>query len=428
MAARVAIIGAGFGGLAAARALRKVPVDVWLIDRHNYHTFQPLLYQVATAGLDPEEIAHAVRGIFHGQSRFTFRMATVCRVDWKQKAVILDSGDRIPFDFLIVAAGATNNYYGIEGVAEHALPLKQLSDALLLRGHLIRQFEYASAMPDYIDEGGLNVVIVGGGPTGVELAGAILELFQHVFRKDYPDFEVDRARVILVEATDRLLGAFHPSLGAYARRVLQRRGVEVILSKAITRATDTHVFLSDGSSIPTRTLIWAAGIRAHPLADTLGTPQTHGGRLVVEPDLRLPGHPYAFAIGDIAASKDAQGNLHPQMAPVALQGGHHVARQIQRLLNHQPTEPFVYRHRGSMATIGRHAAVAELPGPIRSKGFIAWSMWLFLHLIELIGFRNRLNVLVNWAWNYFTYDRSARLILDVFREKETLEAYCGPTS
>ncbi len=425
MRSQVVIIGAGFGGLAAARALRKADVDVFLIDRHNYHTFQPLLYQVATAGLDPEEIAHAVRGIFHGQTNLSFRMATVCRVDWREKAVILDSGDRESFDFLILAAGATNNYYNIEGVAEYAFPLKQLSDALLLRAHLIRQFEHASTHPAYIDEGGLNVVVVGGGPTGVELAGAILELFQHVFRKDYPHFEVDRARVILIEATERLLGAFHPTLGTYASKVLQRRGVEVRLSTAVTRATADRVFLSDGTTIPTHTLIWAAGIRAHPLADTLGLPQTHGGRLVVQPDLRLPGHPYAFAIGDIAASMDEKGNLHPQMAPVALQGGRHAARQIQRLLAHQPTEPFIYRHRGSMATIGRHAAVAELRGNIRSKGLLAWSMWLFLHLIELIGFRNRLNVLINWAWNYFTYDRSARLILDVLREEEALEAYCS---
>ena len=423
---RVIIIGAGFGGLSAARALRDVPVQILLIDRHNYHTFQPLLYQVATAGLDPEEIAHAVRGIFHGQKNIDFRLATVCGIDWTSREIWLDSGHREPFDYLIVAAGAVNNYYNIEGVAEHSFPLKMLTDALHLRAHIIQQFEQVAYNPALIQQGYLNFVIVGGGPTGVELAGALVELFRHVFQKDYPHFEIEQARVILIEATERLLNTFHPSLSEYAAYVLQKRGIEVYRSTAVTRATADTVYLSTGQSLPTRTLIWAAGIRAHPLADTLNVAQTSTGRIVVAPDLSIPDHPGAFAIGDIAASKDASGNLHPQMAPVAVQGGKHVARQIKRLLQGLPTEPFEYRHKGAMATIGRNAAIAELPGRIRSKGYIAWLMWLFLHLIELVGFRNRMNVLINWAWNYFTYDRSARLIIDVDREPETLDKLCPP--
>ncbi|MGH2544754.1 MAG: NAD(P)/FAD-dependent oxidoreductase [Ardenticatenaceae bacterium] len=410
---RVVIVGAGFGGLKAAETLKKAPVDVLLVDRHNYHTFQPLLYQVATAMLEPEEVAHSVRGIYQKQQNFNFRLAVVQEVDWESKTVLVEEGEPIPYDFLILAAGASTNYFGVEGVEENAFPLKSMAEAIALRNHIMRQFERADAEPALIEEGLLTFVIVGGGPTGVEMAGALVELFDKVLAKDFPRLDVSNARVILVEAMERLLTPFHEQSSENAREALQRRGVELLLGETVVRATAEAVWLKSGRVIPTRTLIWAAGVRANPLAERLNLQQTRGGRIVVKEDLSVPGDPHVFVIGDMAASKDAQGNLHPQLAQVALQGAKHVAKQIQRQLRGQPTQRFVYRDPGIMATIGRAAAVAELPFGLRFTGFIAWLMWLFLHLIYLVGFRNRLNVLVNWAWNYITYDRSARLIFEL---------------
>ena len=422
---RVVIVGAGFGGLRLARELRRAPVDVVLVDQHNYHVFQPLLYQVATAALDPEEIAHNVRGLFHAQRNFAFRMGRVIGADWPNKRLLISEGDAIRFDYLVLAAGAVTNDFGIPGVAQHAFPLKSLPEALRMRSHIMRQFEMAHADPSLIDHGALTFVVVGGGPTGVEMAGALVEWFQMVLRKDYPHLDVSRAHVILIEALDRLLAPFDAPLRENARRTLAERGVEVILGEAVSEVRPDAVTLKSGRVIPTRTVIWGAGVRGSPLAAAMGLELTRGGRVVVNPDLSVPGRPEVYVIGDLAASQDAQGNLHPQLAQVALQGAAHVARQIERRIGErrigerrltQPvsatsSEPFVYRDPGAMATIGRHAAVAQLPTGWRFTGFAAWLMWLFLHLVFLIGFRNRLNVLINWMWNYFTYDRSSRLIV-----------------
>lgn len=408
---RVVVVGAGFGGLTLARALRHAPVEVLLIDRHNYHTFQPLLYQVATAGLEPEEIAHAVRGIFHRQQNVRFRLGEAVGLDRAARTLRLADGAEVAYDYLVLAAGATTHYFGVEGAAAHSFPLKSVDEAVNLRAHLIQQFEHADQDPAWIAEGGLNFVIIGGGPTGVEMAGALVELFQHVLRKDFPHLPLHKALVYLVEATGSLLNGFHDDARRHARDTLLRRGVEIRLGDPVERLTAAAVTLRSGAVIPTRTVIWAAGVRAHLLADRLGLEQTQGGRLVVQPDLSLPGDPRVFVIGDLAGSRDADGVLHPQLAPVAMQGAHHVARQLRNRISGKPVEPFTYRDKGIMATIGRNAAVAELGFGLRSAGFPAWVMWLFLHLLMLVGFRNRLNVLVNWAWNYFTYDRSARLIM-----------------
>lgn len=417
---RVVIVGAGFGGLTLARALSKAPVEVVLIDRNNYHTFQPLLYQVATAGLEPEEIAHAVRGIFHRRKNIHFRMGTVTGVDWEKQQVILEDGTHVPFDFLVLAAGVTTNFYGVEGAEQHAFKLKRLEQALELRSHIINQFERADQDPSVIDEGALNFVVVGGGPTGVEMSGALVELFHKVLYKDYPRLPMHRVRVILVEASASILGTYHPRLQQHAIRKLSRRGVDVRRGEQVVRATDRAVYLKNGEVIPVQTLIWTAGVRVNPLADILGLEQTTGGRVEVAEDLSVPGRENVFVIGDMAASRDATGALHPQLAPVAMQGARHVAEQIIRRLKGQPTQPFVYHDRGSMATIGRNSAIAEFKFGLRASGFIAWMIWLFLHLIELIGFRNRLNVLVNWIWNYFTYDRGARLIMSSDRNTRSV--------
>jgi len=309
-----------------------------------------------------------------------------------------------------------SNTYGIPGVAEHALGMKSLADAVALRAHILRQFEMADADPTTIDAGALTFVVAGGGPTGVELAGGMSELFGKVLRRDFPHLDVGRARIVLVEPTDRLLGTFHPRLSAHAARALRRRRVEVELGVGVQEADATSVLLSDGRRLPTATLIWTAGVRAHPLADALGVPQTRGGRVVVQADLTLAEHPEVFVIGDLAASPgrdpDTDGAPLAQVAPVAIQGGAHAAAQIQARLEGRPTTAFRYRDKGSMATIGRNDAVADLPGGLRLTGPLGWVSWLGLHLVQLIGFRNRANVLVNWAWNYLTYDRGARLIVD----------------
>jgi NADH dehydrogenase len=414
---RVVVVGAGFGGLATAKGLAGSPVDVVVVDANNFHTFQPLLYQVATAGLDADDIAHPVRGIVARQRNADVRMGRVTGIDLEVRRVDLAEGPSLEYDHLVLAAGAVTNTYGIPGVAEHGFGLKSVGDALALRAHVLRQFERAAVNPHLIDDGALTFVIGGGGPTGVELAGGLTELIERVLAKDFPTLDVRRARVVLIEPTDRVLGSFPPSLSSSARRALAQRGVEVLLGVGVARADDTSVEVTDGSIVPTSTLVWTAGVTASPLAGVLAEQLgddalSRGGRVVVEPDLSVPGHPEVWVIGDLAAATDERGEPLPQVAPVAMQAGALVARNILASADGRPTEAFGYVDRGSMATIGRHAAVAQLPGGIRLRGTFGWLSWLLLHLVMLVGFRNRVNVLVNWAWSYLTYDRASRLILD----------------
>lgn len=408
---KVVVVGAGFGGIEVARHLRALPVEVTLVDQRNFHTFQPLLYQVATAGLNAADVAHAVRGLFHGQRNLRFRQATVTGVDWHARRVHLDGQPDLPFDHLVLAGGATVTHFGTPGAAEHGFPLYTLEDAVRLRNHIVERFEAADADPSQLDRGGLTFVVVGGGPTGVEMAGALAELFAMVFRKDYPTLDVGRARVVLVEMQHHLLDPFSAPSRRHALDTLRARGVEVRLGAQVAAVGSREVTFADGEVIPSQTLVWAAGVQANPLAAALGVAQERGGRVTVESDLRIPGHPGAWAIGDVAAARDRSGRVLPQLAPVAMQAGRHVAHQIGRLLEGRPTEAFRYRDKGTMATIGRRAAVAELPGRIRLRGGIAWLAWLGLHLVFLVGKRNRLSVLLNWAWNYLTWDRGPRLIL-----------------
>ncbi|MFA5567221.1 MAG: NAD(P)/FAD-dependent oxidoreductase [Trueperaceae bacterium] len=415
---RVVIIGAGFGGLTAAKKLAKAPVDVLMIDRNNFHTFQPLLYQVATAALDNSDIAYQIRGIFQHQANFRFRQAEVVGFDHEERQVLLKGGDRVGYDYLVIAAGAVYHDFDTPGVRENAFVLKSLERAGVLRSHILRSFEAAAADPSLVEKGALTVVIVGAGPTGVEMAGALVELFNRVLGRDYPELDMRLARVVVVEAGSAVLAPFKKRSQRYAEKVLRRRGVDVRLGATVSEVRADAVVLRSGETIPTRTTVWAAGVRAHPvgeaLAANLGEGLERGWRLKVEPDLSLPGHPEIFAIGDVAGPMDKSGKLLPQLAQVAIQGGKHVARTIERRLQGRSGQPFHYRDLGSMAIIGRNAGVAELSPALLSfelRGFVGWLGWLFLHLIYLPGFRNRFSALFNWAYEYLTFDRHARLIL-----------------
>ena len=407
----VVIVGAGFGGMRVARGLRGAQVDVTLLDRHNYHLFVPLLYQVATAGLEPEEIAQPVRRVLRGAENVRFRLATVTAVDLERRVVVTDTGD-LPYDYLVLAAGSSTNYFGLDSVAQVACALRDLDEAERLRDSVLRAFEAASVEPDPERQRQLmTIVVVGGGPTGVELAGALAELRRHVLPHDFPDLELDSARILLLEATDRLLPGMPPRLQSKAQDTLRKLGVEVRLQAAVAGADRGGVILKTGERIAAGAVVWVAGLRAAPLVETLPATKGPNGRLIVRETLQLPEHPEVYAIGDMAHVGGPDARPHPMLAPVAIQQGDLVAKNILRQLQGKEPLPFRYRDRGTMVTIGRQAAVAHIFG-LKLSGFIAWVLWLTVHLFWLIGFRNRLLVLVNWAWNYLTYDRGVRLIRD----------------
>lgn len=412
---RVVIVGAGFAGLSAARALKGAPVDVLLIDQHNYHTFQPLLYQVATAQLGQDDVAHPVRAVFRHQRNVRFRQGTVRGVDWDARTVLLANGDTVAFDRLILGAGAVYNDFGVPGVKEHAFFLKSLSESVNIRSHVLRRFEAVSRDPGALERGALNFVIVGGGPTGVEMAGAMVELLQRVLPKDYPEVDTGRARVTLLEMTDDVLPAFSADSRRHARRQLQARGVDVRLGSAVQEVRADAAVLADGTELPTHTLLWAAGVKAHPLTEALGVDLTRGARVVVEDDLSLPGKPFAYAAGDLSGAAP-DGVPYPQLAPVAMQQGKHAARQIRRGLQGKPSQPFHYFDRGIMAIVGRNSGVAEMSkrlGGFHFRGFVGWLAWLFVHLLSLAGYQNRVKALTTWVYEYLTFDRHARLITEM---------------
>lgn len=405
---RVVIVGAGFGGLRAARALRALPVNVVVIDRHNYHLFQPLLYQVATAGLAPGDIAYPVRAILrHGNVEF--RLAEVTGVNLAERRLSLSTGE-LDYDYLILAFGSEMNYFNLDSVQQHGFGLKEIEDAVHIRNHVLNMFELAAQETDPQKRAAeLTFVVVGGGPTGVEMAGALSELTRLVLAKDYAHHEAMKpVRIILLEALESILVTMPPTLQSAALRTLERKQVEVRFGAAVQSYEGDIVTLKSGERIPARTLIWAAGVQAASLADKLGLPQARQGRIVVSPTLQVLEHPEVFVIGD-AAYLEVNGAPLPMLAPVALQQAESVAHNIRRLLQGQPPVEFVYSDPGSLATIGRNAAVARV-GRLHWSGFPAWVMWLVVHIVQLIGFRNRLVVLINWAWDYFLYERAVRLI------------------
>jgi len=406
---RVVIVGAGFGGLNAARELAGKDVDVLVIDRNNYHGFWPLLYQVATAGLEPEAVAYPVRAILRRHSNISFMMAEVCGVDFEAKVVKTENVS-LPYDYLILSAGSANNYFGNDKLAEQTYGLKDVDEAEQLRSHMLANFEHAVTEQDPKARRRLiTLVIVGGGPTGVELAGAFIELINHVLVRDYPMLDISEARVLLVEASPSVLGPFPEGLRENALRRLNKMGVEVRTKTAVASVEGDLVTFADGSTIEAATVIWAAGVRAAPLADTLGVKQARGARVPVEPTLTLSEHPDVFVIGDMAYLEGYKGGAYPMVAPVAMQMGKQAARNIVARTKRQPMKPFVYFDKGTMATIGRRAAVLDAFG-MRLTGYVAWLGWLVVHLMYLVGFRNRVIVLLNWAYSYFTYDRGVRLI------------------
>ncbi len=405
---RVVIIGGGFGGLNAAKALRDAPVDVLLIDRRNHHVFQPLLYQVATAGLSPGDIASPIRWILRRQKNVEVWLAEATSIELDHKTVVLRDG-RVPYDYLIMSAGANHAYFGHDEWQANAPGLKTLEDALDIRRRVLLAFEEAERETDRVRQRRLlTFVVVGGGPTGVELAGALAEISRHALTHDFRTIHPESARIILVEGGPHVLPTYPASLSAFARRALERLGVAVWTERVVTNVEAGKVFMG-AEMIETGTILWAAGVAAAPVGRSLGVPTDRAGRVIVEPDLTLPGHPEVAVIGDLAVSKDAHGQQLPGVAQVAIQGGVHAARNIERAIAGQAREPFVYRNLGNLATIGRNAAVSDLPWG-KLKGYPAWLFWLFVHIFNLVGFRNRLSVMTQWAFSYMTYQRSVRLI------------------
>ncbi len=404
----VVIIGAGFGGLRAARALAKQPVQVTLIDRNNYHLFQPLLYQVATAGLSPDEIAYPIRAILRNQKNLTFLMDEVISIDRDlQKVETLNTS--IDFDYLIVAVGSETNFFRNEEIQKNAFGLKDLQEAQAIRNHILRQFEAANIEEnEQIRQALLTFVVVGGGPTGVEMAGAIAELLR-VLKKDYHNIDHQQAQVILLEGLQRLLSHLSPASSEKTLRVLEKKGVQVRLG-ALVRTFDGNVItLNNNEQIQSKTLIWAAGVKTTALVKEFSGENTPQQRVKVLSTLQIAKNKNIFVIGDAAFFQDKNGQPLPMVAPVAMQQADLAVKNVMRLLHSKPLLPFEYRDMGSMATIGRNHAVAELFG-VRLSGWIAWLVWLFVHLMQLVGFRNRLVVLINWAWQYLFYDRAVRLI------------------
>ncbi len=417
---RVVIVGAGFGGLNAARKLAKAHVQVTVVDRRNHHTFQPLLYQVATAGLSPGEIATPIRSIFRSEKNVEVIMAEVTGFDLEHR--IVETPDvNLPYDYLIVAAGASHAYFGHDEWEPFAPGLKSIEDATEIRRRVLLAFELAERQTAAGEAAPpLNFVIVGGGPTGVELAGTLAEICHHALTHEFRNIDPARAHILLVEGGPRVLPVYPPDLSASAQEQLNRLGVEVRTSTMVTGIEPGAVYFGNARH-EAAVILWAAGVAASPLGKKLGAPTDRAGRVAVNADLSLPNHPEVFVIGDLAAAKDTQGKMLPGVAPVAIQQGRFVAKVIRREIESSAGNrstakgegvaraPFHYWDKGSIATIGRAAAVADF-GKMHISGFIAWLSWLFIHIFFLIGFRNRILVFIQWAWSYVTYERGARLI------------------
>ncbi len=405
----IVIIGAGFGGMEVARRLAKAPVRITLIDKHNYHLFQPLLYQVAIAGLVPSQIAYPLRTIFRKQKNLTFQMGAVTKVNLESRYIKMD-GSVIAYDYLVLAVGGQTNFFGNQSVEQNGFQLKSIESAIALRNHLLNIFEQANREVDAdIRKAMLTFVVVGGGPTGVETAGALAELITHVLAKDYPHMDMSDVRVLLLEAGKSVMTSFPAELRKATTDLLKSKKVEVLINTKLIDYNGRIITLGDGGQINTHTLIWTAGVKAAGMLDSLQVEQAGSGRVRVAASLQVKAHAEVFVIGDAAYLENSDGQPLPMLSTVAIQQGKLTAQNIQKIIKGEKPKTFHYKDPGLLATIGRNAAVARIWG-LSFSGFIAWLIWVFLHIFRLIGFRNRLLVLINWAWEYFFYENQVRLI------------------
>ncbi len=414
---RIIIIGGGFAGVKLVKKLKNLPVQIVLFDRNNYHTFQPLLYQVATAGLEPDSIADPLRKQLEPVKNFFFRMGEVYKIDPDEKLIETEIGS-LDYDYLVIATGSKTSYYGNESIMQNAFPLKQIPQALDLRSHILQNFEAATISNDKAEiKSRMNIAVVGGGPTGVEVSGALGELKKNILPNDYPELNFDEMHITLLEGSGRLLGGMSEFASDKALKYLKKFDVNVQLNTLVQSYDGTVAKLNNGEEIRTHTLIWAAGVEGN-FPDGLPKNSIERGRILVDDFNQVVGLKDLFAIGDIAFMKgEGHEKGYPMLAPVAIQQGDHLAKNIKNLLRGKELQPFKYSDKGSMATVGRNKAVVDLPGNLRFGGFFAWLIWMFVHLISIIGFRNRLMVFSNWVWNYFTYDKGTRLIIRKFVPK-----------
>ena len=410
---RVLVLGGGFGGVGAVKKLKQADADVVLVDKHDYHTFQPLLYQVATDLIETTTVGHQLRDLFRDHENLTVHEATVSGIDLANRTVSFTEMQPQVYDHLVLGLGATVNFFGVPGADEHAYPMYTLPDAVRLRRHILERWESADRDPSLVDDGALNVVVVGAGPTGVESAGAIAELYRSNFAKDFPNLPQDKATITLVEGGDAVLGMFKKGLQTYAKKALEKLTVEVRLGEVVEKIEPTRVHLKSGDTIDAHTLVWGAGMQANPLVSDLDVELQRGGRVPTELDLSLAGHPEVFVTGDIAWITDAKKKkVLPQLGSVALQSGEHAGENISRRLQGKDTEPFKYLDKGTMATIGPKAAVVQMPHGRSLTGKTAWLSWGAVHLALLSTDEARARALLDWVWGVFTHERAGRIMVD----------------
>jgi NADH dehydrogenase len=420
---RVLVLGGGFSGIGAAQKLRKSDVDVVVVDKHDYHTFQPLLYQVATGLLEQPAVGHPIRDLFHKQDNVRFHQDQVTAIDLDARTVSFAELQPLTYDYLVLGVGAEVNFFGVEGAAEHAFPLYTLPDAVRLKQHILRTWAAADRKPALIDDGALNIVVVGGGPTGVETAGAVAELYTGLFHKDYPDIPDEASKIVLVEAGPEIFSMFKPNLREYAKDALEKRGVELMTGKVVASVAPTRVTLKSGTVLDAHTLVWGAGLQGNALVRSLGLELARGNRIAVDEELRVASHPEVYAVGDIAAITDAKTEqVLPQLGSVALQSGEHAGETIARRVAGKGTNPFKYRDKGTMAAIGRGAAVVQMLGGKTMKGAKAQVAWGTVHLALLPTNEDRAKAVVDWAGAALTHQRAGRITVDIDDERDLAQA------
>ena len=415
---RVVIIGGGFGGLKLARKLAKQDFQVVLLDKNNYHQFQPLFYQVATAGLEPSAISFPFRKVFQQLDNVFIRLVEVTAVNKEESLVESSIGD-ISYDFLVVAIGADTNFFGNANIAANSLPMKSIAEALAIRNKILQNYEDALSISDAREQQAyMNIVVVGGGPTGVEVAGTLAEMKKHILPKDFPELQFDKMQIHLLEASPKLLANLSEKSSEKSKKYLDALGVKVTLNARVKDYDGEHISMEDGSSINTKTLIWAAGVIANTLKGIPGEALVRGNRIKVDRYNKVEGCDNIFALGDVAfMTEEAYASGHPQVAQVAMQQGENLAQNLVRIAQGKELKPFAYKDLGSMATVGRHLAVVDLPF-MKTQGFFAWLIWMFVHLMSIVGTKNRLLIFINWAWNYITYDQSLRLIIRTSKKEK----------